>query len=375
MNNLSLLLQGYIDSFKVFKEVKLLISNNLIIRNLKNCLLFNGILLIGTIAFYSNILLPAIDNLYINELNQRKYIKYFILAVMLKVIFYSFFLIPVFLACNILSSFWIDEIYLEVLKKKENTSNIKVKGQSFLNLIINQVERMFIVLSFVLQNHLFSLLKIFDYYLLDILYKSLLFISLSILHSIYVFEYILLQKYIKDYVLILSFVETRFMYFLGFGINFTVVVFVCVNSFLYSTAVFLIIFPFYLIGSIEISKKRFVNTNSNKNNVIINKNADVYFLAIIAFIYKRIFIKSLYVIYNFFYRNPDVIKIEDNNTVLCKKHNNSNIVIKDNLGNIKKSNVTNISNLDFIEEKNLNNSNKYTIASKNKFLDETSIKN
>ena len=257
--------KGYIDSLKIFKTPITILSNTKIKNNIFNCLVFNGLIFLGSIFLYTKFLAP--NNL-----------EYSLANIILRFFYYLFIIIPIFLMCNVLSTFWIDEIYFESLLIFEKRTDIKVEGQNFLVIIANQVERIFIIVGFSIQNLIFSFIP-FSW-----LSFLLIFISLTILHSIYVFEYILLQKYIKDFTNILIFIESRLYYFIGFGLNLTFVVYY-MNSFITASAVYLIFFPFFLIASIEVAKDNFDSINI--------KPKKLYVLWFVNFLYENIFFKLL----------------------------------------------------------------------------------
>ena len=269
MNFLYDFVQGYVDSLCIIPVVTNIFKSHKILSNIINCLIFNGILLLGLYYLNTKIEFLTDDS---------------ILRLIILTIYYVVILIPAFLICNVLSTFWIDEIYFETLMLYENTTDIKVEGQGFLIILANQVERLMIIIGFIIQNLLINLLPF------GIISKILLFLSLTILHSLYVFEYILLQKYIKDYVSILLFLERKIFYFIGFGINFTLIIFLC-NSFITSGAIFLLCFPFYLMLSVDISKKNRFNEfldAINKEN-----NQSIYVLSFIKLFYYKICLNLL----------------------------------------------------------------------------------
>jgi hypothetical protein len=79
---------------------------------------------------------------------------------------------------------------------------------------------------------------------------------MSILNALYVFEYILMQKYLKNFKSILYFIENKIFYFFGYGILMTLLV-NFIDSIAISSALFLILFPLFLVASVKINNKRF----------------------------------------------------------------------------------------------------------------------
>jgi etoposide-induced 2.4 mRNA len=242
---------GIWDSFQIFNIHNIILSSPKMMNNIKNCLLLNGVIFIGSILFYNNIIDPF-----------TKYISMFgLFANLGKYFFYIFWLIPIFIACNILTTFWIDEIYFESLEIIEKSKDIKVEGQDLVTVVSNQIERIILVVSFILT---ISVINLFPQLTI------LRYMVTSILNSLYVFEYILIQKYIRNYKSIMYFIESKIFYFLGFGMLFTVMVNI-INSFTINSAIFLIAFPFFLITSVKVNNVRF-QQNEPEN---INK---LYFL-------------------------------------------------------------------------------------------------
>lgn len=257
----------FISLVYVFKNT----SNTKIITLLFYCLMINGAVVFGLFYIYNRIQFELIDN--------------YILLIVISILYYSIILIPLFLISNILSSIWIDEIYIETLIVYEKTSKIVISGRGILTNIQNQIERLLIIISFIIQNLLLNLIPF------RIVSSILCFFSMTIFHSIYVFEYILLQKYIKDYISILYFIEKKIFYFSGFGFIFTIIIYYFSDSFITSSAMFLIIFPFYLIVSVDLSKRRF-----DEFTQIINqheKEDRYFFFSFIKYIYSNVLLKVL----------------------------------------------------------------------------------
>ncbi len=261
MNQINDFFIGIFDSLFIIPVFANLFKSRKVFQSIINCLLFNGFLLLGSYFLFMKLIQLTNDEIMIKILN---------------VLFYIIILLPLFLVCNVLSSFWIDDIYLETLIIYEKTTNITVEGQGFLIKIANQIQRLLIIICFLIQQFVVSLLP-FGYFIGVI--------SMAILHSIYVFEYILLQKYIKDYVSILFFLERKIFYFIGFGMIFTLLVVNLSSSFITSSAWFLLCFPFYLMLSIPIAKKRFDDLDFTNEN---EKGSKLYALVLVNFLYHSL---------------------------------------------------------------------------------------
>jgi etoposide-induced 2.4 mRNA len=266
-------LLGILDSLQIFTIYPVISKSEKITNNLKNCLLLNGFLFIGSIIMYHYLIDPVINYF------QSTTIGYFLLIG--KYFYYIFWLMPVFVICNVINSFWIDEIYLESLVLVEET-NIKVEGQGFITALANQIERMIIVISFLI--FITILNKIPGLIILK-------YMTISILNSLYVFEYILLQKYLRNYKSIMYFIEYKFFYFLGYGLLLTIMV-NTIDSMTTNSAIFLIAFPFFLITSVKVNNERFKNFTEIKNSkltffYVISKFYDAGLIAMNFIINKR----------------------------------------------------------------------------------------
>jgi len=240
---------GLTDSLKIFTIFNLISKNSKISNNIKNCLMLNGLLFIGSMILYLYLIEPVIEYFISN---------YFVFGYFLligKYFYYIFWLMPVYLVCNIITSFWIDEIYYESLEIIEGGKGV-VEGQDFVTTISNQIERLLIVICFIVY------ISILNYFSFITGLNIIKYMTLSILNSLYVFEYILLQKYIRNYKSILSFIELKFFYFLGFGFLLTILINI-INSVTINSTIFLILFPFFLITSIKVNNERFNNIHAD----------------------------------------------------------------------------------------------------------------
>jgi hypothetical protein len=148
-----------------------------------------------------------------------------------------------------LTTFKTDEIYYDTLDLIDKDKERRVEVDS-LTSVSNILQRLLIVLAF---SVCINVLNIFP------LLKPLKFALMSVLHSLYVFEYILLQKYIKDFKGILNFLENRLFYFLGFGMLLTILINLISN---YTTFIFLMAYPFFMIASVKVYSIRFKSIGS-----------------------------------------------------------------------------------------------------------------
>lgn len=271
-------INGIVDSIKVIKSFQTIYNDSKLSVNIVNCLLLNIFLFLGSTVIYFRFLDPDSNDIY---------------SMILKFLYQSMIILPIFLICNILSSLWIDEIYYQSLLIEENTTDIKVEGQNFLVVIANQIERLFIIIAFSVQNNVVSLIGavLFSIIGYNVTY-FIVFFNLTLLYSIYVFEYILMQKYIKDYVGILYFVEENLFYFSGYGFL-TSLIITKLDNFLYSSAIYLIIFPFYLISSVSIIKERYEQYLISREEEVNPKKKKLFFLFFIKLLYENVFLTIL----------------------------------------------------------------------------------
>ena len=256
---------GVVDSFQVFRIFDILNKSENLRMKLLYCFGLNGILFLGSILIYNTVINPLVNafGVWISLEHIEIFSLYF---------FYVTWIVPMFLICNIISTFWIDEIYNETLELVEETSCIKVEGQDLITALSNQLERLFIVVLMLVQIKVLSLSQ-------NLVFVVLKYCSMCILNSLYVFEYILLQKYIRNYKSIMRFIETKFFYFLGFGVLLTCII-SYIDSFVYNSAIFLMAFPLLLIASIKVNDKSFQN--------IEIRNGNLYFFRLISLCYDHI---------------------------------------------------------------------------------------
>jgi len=248
-------LNGLWDSLQIFNIFSIIKSSNKIGLNLRNCILLNGFIMISSNIFFLYFL-ERIINYYINSFSSLSY--FFSIG---KYLYVVFWIIPIFLICNILTAFWIDEIYFESLECIEKTKSINVEGLDAMTAIANQIQRQLIVLSFIFAINILNIfLNFFSNFsnILANVFFIIKFIAMSILNSLYVFEYILMQKYLKNFKSILYFIENKILYFFGYGILLTILI-NFIDSITISSAIFLILFPFFLIASVKVNNKRFSN--------------------------------------------------------------------------------------------------------------------
>jgi len=277
VNNLDDLLYGLGDSLQIFNIFTIIKSSERILINLRNCILLNGLIMISSNIFFFYFLEPFMNNC----INSYSNFSYFISLG--KYIYCIFWLIPIFLVCNILTAFWIDEIYYDSLEYVEKTKSINIEGLDLMTSIANQIQRQLIVLSYILSINLLNIfLNLFSSFspILSTLFFIVKFFAMSVLNSLYVFEYILLQKYLKNFKNILYFIENKIFYFFGFGILLTILI-NFIDSVTISSALFLILFPFFLIASVKINNKRF----SNQREIKIGK---LRFFSFIEFVHSSL---------------------------------------------------------------------------------------
>jgi etoposide-induced 2.4 mRNA len=264
-------LTGIWDSFQILSVIGIISKNSKISNNILNCLLLNGFLFIGSMILYSYYIEPLVEYI-LQVVSPLGYV-----LMVAKYFYYIFWLIPLYLLCSIITSFWIDEIYYECLEKVNENENendkqmTEVEGRDIVTVVSNQIERLLIIICFVVCLSAINLLSNFIPFMF-----LLKFVTLSILNSLYVFEYIVMQKYIFDYKTITHFIENKFFYFFGFGMLLTFIV-NQINSVTVSSSIFLMAFPFFLIESVLVNKIRFKDTLDTD----IKANKVVFFYPII----------------------------------------------------------------------------------------------
>jgi hypothetical protein len=231
---------GIYDSLQIF-NIYDIVSSPKIYKNLVTCVQLNLFVCIGSLMIYKNLIEPIIN--YILSLTSLGYFLYIIVLT-----FYIFYIL-LFIICQLLTTFQTDEIYYATLELVDENKDQRIEIDS-LSSLSNILQRLLIVISFSVS------LKILD---LVPLLKPLQWALMCVLNSLYVFEYILLQKYVKDYKRILNFIENRLFYFLGYGMLMTIMV-TYVQE--YTFFIFLMAYPFFMIASVKVYNRRFRNEDN-----------------------------------------------------------------------------------------------------------------
>ena len=145
----------------------------------------------------------------------------------------------------ILSLFWVQDIFDETYKISNEKHKVKLKLRkiSFFDTIANMIFRKGIMFIYLAQTMILGLIP---YYIGDIL--SVIF--LSWLYSYYCFEYKIFALNLNTEESIQVF-EANWAYYLGFGLQFTVLLYMYPG--LLSSGIFALFFPFLVLLSVDAS--------------------------------------------------------------------------------------------------------------------------
>jgi hypothetical protein len=181
-----------------------------------------------------------------------------IVMVFLYILFVLFYIV-----LSVLCSIWLREITKSCLLMIKNDEMEKEGKKGVLSLLVNEIERIVLILSFGLFIFFIDLFgKIgWTYFILSYFIK---FILMSLLNSVYIFE-LALNEYIKysSYKDILFTFESNLFYFIGFGLPFTIIINIT-QSFIYNVIAFTSLFPIFLVSATLIIKKRAFTINKPK---------------------------------------------------------------------------------------------------------------
>jgi hypothetical protein len=239
------ILKGIYDSLQIFNIYKTIKSSEV-----RNTLLFitfiNGFIYMGFILCYLFILNPIITSVT----NKIFIIGYFIELIING--FYKFWLLVIFLICNLITSYKLDTIYEKCTKHITGKETASKRST-----LMYHLSRLFVVVSF-------KVYIIILNYIPKTVYLH--YIVLAVQNSFYVFQYIYLKKS-SDLKGIFYFVELNLSYFIGYGIMLSILLNLT-DSITLQTGIFLLIFPYYMIASITVYHRRFEEKEMSSKKLI-----------------------------------------------------------------------------------------------------------
>lgn len=221
-------------------------SDKLYQRLFESCIL-NGVFLLSCMLAFHFVLLPVLNYIYYRILSPEKHVLInTYLNPVLQLVFSFVWILPVFLLSKIFNLLWHQEIADIAFVQKYDNEKIK-KYQSekpqISQAIADTIFSCTMELIFLIQSALINFIPI-------IWVSNLLtHVHLAFLYSLYAFEY----KWFNmswDIEKRISFIETRWPYFFGFGLTLSIILSFA-GSYFYCATLFAFIFPAFIISSIE----------------------------------------------------------------------------------------------------------------------------
>jgi etoposide-induced 2.4 mRNA len=211
-------------------------------RLFQSCIL-NGIFLLSCILMFNFLLMPLLNMIAYKLLsdNYHNMVTNYINP-LIHLLFSFVWIVPVFLLSKVFNLLCHQEIADIAYMQKYGKPSIYQKF-SPAEIIADTVFSCTMELIFLVQGSIMNLVPI------SFLSQCLVHVHLAFLYSLYSFEYKLcnMSWTIKDRI---SYIESRWPYYLGFGMSLSLIVSMA-GSYIYSATLFASIFPAFIISAIE----------------------------------------------------------------------------------------------------------------------------
>lgn len=218
----------------------------------QSCFLNGGVLLFSVLVFESCII-PAVQYImlvvsgFFISSNGLQSSLWLWLEPIMKYTFKYLWVIPLFWLCKILNCIWFVEIADGAYRKKYGrpvTALISAKENVFKVISKSMADFLFSILVevfFLVQAQIVGLIPVFGY--------SLLYIHMSLLYSLYAFEYTwanlgwtVMRR--------LDFIECNWPYFTGFGMLLSILTYTSTST-IVSAGIFGTVFPIFILSGLE----------------------------------------------------------------------------------------------------------------------------
>lgn len=221
-------------------------SEKLYQRLFESCIL-NGVFLLSCMLAFSFILMPVLNYMYYAILSPEKHdLINMYLNPVLQLTFSFVWILPVFLLSKIFNLLWHQEIADIAFLQKYDSEKLKeyaAEKPQISAAIADTIFTCTMELIFLVQSSLTAFVP------LPWLSQLLTHVHLAFLYSLYAFEY----KWCNmswDIEKRISFIETRWPYFFGFGLSLSGLLSFA-GSYFYCATLFAFVFPAFIISSIE----------------------------------------------------------------------------------------------------------------------------
>ena len=212
-------------------------------RLFESCIL-NGVFLLACMLAFSYMLMPILNWIYFKMLSPGKHdIINNYLNPCLQLTFSFVWILPVFLLSKIFNLLWHQEIADIAFVQKYDVKSFASDKLVISHQIADTIFSCIMELIFLVQSSLINLIP------LHWLSQLLCHVHLAFLYSLYAFEY----KWFNmswDIEKRISFIESRWPYFFGFGLSLSIILSFA-GSYFYGATLFAFIFPGFILSAIE----------------------------------------------------------------------------------------------------------------------------
>ncbi|KAF7266797.1 EI24 domain-containing protein tank [Rhynchophorus ferrugineus] len=220
-------------------------ENSKVIIKVMQCAMLNGGIFLLSVLIFEYVLLPGLDKLFVFLFGDETFLNKVIwcwIKYILLLIYKTLWLVPMFIISKIINAFWFQDIADSAYRYSRGRP---VSFPSISELFADSIFSIFVQILFTIQANLIN------YILLHPVGYILYMVQLTLLHSLYCFEYKWFNMGWKLHER-LAFIEAHWAYFIGFGLPLTILTQLS-DSLVISGCVFSILFPFFIISGNEAS--------------------------------------------------------------------------------------------------------------------------
>uniref|UniRef100_A0A6P7FZ24 Etoposide-induced protein 2.4 homolog isoform X1 n=2 Tax=Diabrotica virgifera virgifera TaxID=50390 RepID=A0A6P7FZ24_DIAVI len=244
-----------------------------VIKRIMQCGTLNGIIFLSSLLLFEYVFLPSVNQslgyVYGRESFMGKRIWSWIETIV-SIIFKTIWVIPLFLLSKVVNALWFQDIADSAYRHSRGRP---VFSQSLSKVLADSIFSVLIQLLFLIQATAVSYIPIY------MVGYTLSLAQMCMLYSLYAFEY---KWFNMGWELHkrLSFIETHWPYFMGFGLPMAIVTQLS-DSWVISGCVFSVLFPFFIISG-------------NEANPILNTSGfPLHFFAPVIAISNTLFSKTI----------------------------------------------------------------------------------
>jgi hypothetical protein len=243
---------GTLDSVAVQRSLVLAVRSHKIRMRLLQCLILNGIFIVGSIAFFNLLISPIVSYIVRSVLTRDLHDLEKLVANWVEWIYYAFWIVPIYLVSFILNTFWYRDIARESMSVYPGASAQAISpGLSLPGQIADMIVR--VIFNFVFLVYLGVLSQ----------WKVLYILNLSFLISFNAFEYKLGHLTFHQK---LRFIERHWVYFLSFSI--WVSILVAQFRAMIENGLLAVFFPILLMSASTSGRPIALNSDANHHVIV-----------------------------------------------------------------------------------------------------------